>query len=236
MHRAIQQAGDQKADQCQHTHQAEHIVVALLTREVVQDCTVDHVGKHAGCIADQAADTKRRTGNALGNAHFAHGSPEYTAHGEYNEREAQGARHAGIDEAFAFWHQHDHGHQGQQRQERPLQVTGRALEAFVCHEAACRATQYLEEILVDDAIGANQGHWQPVHILQVRNEVGQAAVNDVNHEHVQAHQPDTRYPDGFEQARHAGGLFAYRLSLAILEQEPGDDAGSDVDQRIEQDG
>ncbi|MCY1395700.1 hypothetical protein D9M71_106510 [compost metagenome] len=166
----------------------------------------------------------------LGNANLAHGGPEHAAHGEDDERKAQGAGHAGIDEALAFWHQHDHRHQRQQRQERPLQIAGWALEAFIRHEAARRPTQYLEEILVDDAIGADQGHWQPIRIFQIRNEVGQATVDDVDHEHVQAHQPDAGYTDGFEQAGHARGLFAHGLWLAILEQEPGDDASGDVDQ------
>src|SRR5437868_8401791 len=52
-HGAIQQAGDHEADHRQHAHQAEHIVVALLAGEVVQDRAIDHVGEHAGCRSEE---------------------------------------------------------------------------------------------------------------------------------------------------------------------------------------
>jgi len=36
----------------------EDVVVALLAREMVEDCAVDDVREHARCVADQAADTE----------------------------------------------------------------------------------------------------------------------------------------------------------------------------------
>lgn len=54
----VQQAGHHEAKHGQHAHQAEDVVVALLTREMVEDCAVDDVSEHARCVADQAADTE----------------------------------------------------------------------------------------------------------------------------------------------------------------------------------
>lgn len=59
-------------------------VVALLAREVVEDRAIDDVGKHAGCIAEQATDAEGRAGDVLVNADFNHGCPEHAAHREHN--------------------------------------------------------------------------------------------------------------------------------------------------------
>ncbi|MNF79851.1 hypothetical protein D3C84_620800 [compost metagenome] len=74
-----------------------------------------------------------------------------------------------------------------------------------------------------------------VHVLQVGDEVGQAAVDDVDHEHVEADQPDARYAHGFQQPGQADGFATGSAFAAFLEQEPGEQAGADVDHRVEQD-
>ncbi|MNJ26116.1 hypothetical protein D3C77_205820 [compost metagenome] len=169
--------------------------------------------------------------------HFAHRRPEHAAHREHDKGEGQRRGHARIDVTRALGHHEDDHHQRQQCQECPFQVTAGALELFVGNETTGRAAKNLQHVLVDDAVGADQRNRQAIDFLEVGNEVGQAAVNDVDHEHVAADHPDRRDLDRFHQVGQRVFLRANdRCAVVALEQEPGQHACGDVDERIEHDG
>ena len=104
-----------------------------------------------------------------------------------------------------------HGHDADD--EAHADVLGAGLVHLIGHEAADGAAHHFQAVLVDDAVGTHRGGGQQVDVVQEGDEVGQAAVDAVDHEAVQSNGPDVHALEGLHHAAEGSGGLVQLLAV-----------------------